>query len=489
MSQTFQPPPITTSYDEYECTDSDISVVGRLRQNVSFWKSIGASRYISDIVRIGYLIPFTTQPPGVYLRNNATSRNNAQFVRETIDSLVWSGAVQEVEEKPYIVNPLTVSQKNDKMRLVLDLRHVNKYVQKQACKIEGFETLHKFLPGSKFMFGFDLKAGYHHVDIRPKQHSLLGFAFHDHRGRERYFIFRVMPFGLSSAGFVFTKLLRVLIKHWRRQSLKVLAFFDDGLGTTATFEEGLIHSQMVKTDLLNAGYVPNKTKCSWLPRNVMTWLGFIYDLVRGLILATSDKILKTTSAIYEILLATYVPVTQLASVIGLITSMFPAFGDVVLFKSKFSQMIVAMDDDWERKVSLSQKSRNEMKFWSNYLPNNNGMMINCPVANAVLSFSDASATGCATIITTCPDRQKIVVHRQFSEEETHTSSTYRELLGVYHGLQQAKFILANKAVRWFTDASNVVNIIRKGSMIPDLLQLAINIFEITKQHNIYLTMT
>ena len=103
-----------------------------------------------------------------------------------------------------------------------NLTHVNRYVHKQPCNIEGAETLHKFLPGSKYLFGFDLKAGYHHVDIQPHQHTLLGFAFNDYKGLERFFVFKVMLFGLSSDGFVFTNLLRVLIKHWRTHSNKDL---------------------------------------------------------------------------------------------------------------------------------------------------------------------------------------------------------------------------------------------------------------------------
>ena len=489
MSKGFKPPTVTSSYELYECSDFEISVVGRISRRIAFWRQIGATPFILKTIHEGYHIPLTKTPPAHQMRNNASSRNKPEFVQTAIDELLVMGAIMEVDKPPYIVNPLTVSNKNDKFRLVLDLRHVNKFVHKQPCKIEGAETLQKFLPGADHLYGFDLKAGYHHIDIHPEQHQLLGFSYPDHWDKDRFFVFRVLPFGLSSAGFIFTKMLRVLIKYWRGQSIKILAFFDDGLGTASSYQEGVVHSIRVKQDLLAAGYVPNKVKSVWIPQRILVWLGFIYDLVVGTVMATTDKIEKTIATIQEVLSVPAVPVVQLASVTGLITSLYPAYGDVVFLKSKSTQMIIAADEDWARMVNITRKSRVELQFWVKYLPDNNGMTIQAPIANGVVTYSDASATGCASVFTPHPDRQKLVIHRPFSEDEQKTSSTYRELLCVYHGLDQTKHILKGQSIRWFTDSSNIVSIIRKGSMVPDLLQLAILIFDITRKYNIQLAMT
>ncbi len=40
----------------------------------------------------------------------------------------------------------------------------------------------------------------------------------------------MLPFGISVAGFIFTKTLRVVVKHWRSLGHKVVMFLDDGLG-------------------------------------------------------------------------------------------------------------------------------------------------------------------------------------------------------------------------------------------------------------------
>ena len=104
------------------------------------------------------------------------------------------------------------------------------------------------------------------MEIQKDQRQLLGFAYPDHTGRDRFFTFRAMPFGLTSIGFLFIKLLRVLIKHWRVHNIKILAFFDAGLGAAYSSDEAYIHSCIVKTDLVQAGYVPNKLKSVWIPQ-------------------------------------------------------------------------------------------------------------------------------------------------------------------------------------------------------------------------------
>ena len=63
------------------------------------------------------------------LQNNKSALENMSFVSEAVSELVGDGRVIEVPFKPIVINPLTVSiNRSGKKRLILDLRHVNKYV-------------------------------------------------------------------------------------------------------------------------------------------------------------------------------------------------------------------------------------------------------------------------------------------------------------------------------------------------------------------------
>ena len=448
----------------------------------------GATFYSQDSPgRILYSLPKCTK--SVYLRNNYLSLSRPEFVRRTIDELIQKGAVAELAKRPIVVNPLTVSSKAGKLRMVLDLRHINPHIFRQPCKIEGPETIAKYLPRATHMFGFDLKSGYHHVDIVPRHRPYLGFAYPDHRGKQRFFMFLVMPFGLAPAGFVFTKLLRVLVKIWQSRSIKIVVFFDDGMASAFSLQEGLQHSTIVKQDLILAGYIPNVDKCQWQPFTVYAWLGFLYDLVHGYIYAQQAKI----EALKELLILNMrkrrVHVKTIAKITGTLSSLQLAYGNVMYIKSKYLQIVVAKSKGWNSFVDITKGAKGEMLFWSNYLQNGNGMRILNPVGAGSVVYSDASGVACAAVITPMPDRRTITVNRELAKPEQDNSSTYRELLAVFMGIHEARHLLRNQVLRWFTDSKCVVSIIRKGSMKTHLLTMALQIFYITKRYNISLSVT
>ena len=57
----------------------------------------------------------------------------------------------------------------------------------------------------KHMLKFDLKSGYHHVDIFLEHQRYLGFRW-DSKGTTQFYVFTVLPFGLSTAFYMFSKL-------------------------------------------------------------------------------------------------------------------------------------------------------------------------------------------------------------------------------------------------------------------------------------------
>ena len=63
-----------------------------------------------------------------------------------------------------------------------------------------------------YLFSFDLKSGYHHVDIHSQHQKYSGFAWDMGHGLQHY-MFKVLPFGLATACYIFTKLLRPLVKY------------------------------------------------------------------------------------------------------------------------------------------------------------------------------------------------------------------------------------------------------------------------------------
>ena len=262
-----------------------------------------------------------------------------------------------------------------------------------------------------------------------------------------------MPFGLSTAGFIFTQILRVLVLHWRDQGIALVTFFDDGLSAAIDFPSALANSHTVLETLLRAGFIPNVDKSQWYPAQVIMWLGFWYDLVMGVIRASDEKIEKCQMLRTNVHVNGKIHVKAIAAFLGMLTSLHPAFGDIVYLKAKHLQILLASQklenkkQNWDCYVKLNQNCQNELMFWKNYMPHNNGMKIHISIESGTVSFSDASDSGTAALITPAPGCKEVKVIKAFNKYEKQGSSTYRELLAVVHGLTETKHLLKNKNLR------------------------------------------
>ena len=166
--------------------------------------------------------------------------------------------INEHSFPPHCVNPLTVAE-GKKLRLVIDLREVNKYLVKPKFRYEDLRSLSEVFEQGFWFFTWDLKSGYHHVDIFHPHQQFLGFAW-DFEGVTRYFTFAVLPFGLSTACFCFTKLFRPLVRRWRLMSHNCFVYLDDGISGRHDYVSARAASLIQRSDLTSSGFIPNESK-------------------------------------------------------------------------------------------------------------------------------------------------------------------------------------------------------------------------------------
>ena len=226
------------------------SVRGRLRKCIVFWRSLQVSQFILNVISQGYKIPFFQLPTPFFKPNNASARSNSHFVSQAINDLLDSNLIEEFFSMPNIVNPLSVSTRSSgKQRLILDLRHVNAFVYKQKFTCENLFVATQTYDKGFYLFKFDLKSGYHHIEIFPEHRKFHTFFWDFGTGIFRYFQFCILPFGLSSAPFIFTKMLKPLQKSWRCRGIPIAIFLNDGLGGGADYISAKLTSLIVHYDL------------------------------------------------------------------------------------------------------------------------------------------------------------------------------------------------------------------------------------------------
>jgi hypothetical protein len=91
---------------DISCSKDFKGVKGRLAKHVDIWMNIGASDFVLDTIRNGYVIPFVNPPVIMYFKNKKYALDNSEFVDQAVSELVDSGCVHEVPSIPYVVSPL-----------------------------------------------------------------------------------------------------------------------------------------------------------------------------------------------------------------------------------------------------------------------------------------------------------------------------------------------------------------------------------------------
>ena len=161
------------------------------------------------------------------------------------------------------------------------------------------------------------------------QHTGNFWALPGREGIKQYFVFNVLPFGLVTACYAFTKLLHTLVRYRRSQSIRVVLYLDDGIVAVKGEQAVIQVSKQVRGDLVKAGLVENTAKSSWQPTKQLEWLGFIVDLSQVPVrkIEQLQQLLTTIN-----LKRKWLPAKMLASVIRKIISMSPALDTVARFK-------------------------------------------------------------------------------------------------------------------------------------------------------------
>ena len=479
---------VTTSCEDFpvdvESYNDDVNVKSRLHlpESIRFYESIGASKFIIDILKKGHHPKLKGPVPDYELKNNASYFRHQVFAETEIKRLLSLGRIEQISGRPKCVNPLTVVVQRIKSRLILDCSCLNSFVEIPKIKYEGHETAFNYFKKGGYMFQFDLRDGYHHIMIAPEFRTYLGFSI-KLNGVKCYFQYIVGCFGLADLPWLFTKIYRPLVWHWRSHSIPCIMFLDDGGFFVQDEESAILHSEHVKKDLIRSGSIYSIKKSNFIPSQKMTWLGYDWDTSTGTFSAASHRVEKIESSCDQLLSMDCCPVRTLSSFVGQIVSLMPVVGNCAKVTTKFSQHSIAAAASWEDSVILSSDIKREINFWKENL-----RKLNCrylpedrPPKVINLIEGDASSSGCGSWL----NREKIAA-RIFSDKERETHSTFRELANVHFSLASFLPHIKNSSVKFLVDNQAAVHIIENGSMKQDMQYFATKIFHFCFQNGIKL---
>ena len=270
-----------------------------------------------------------------------------------------------MKKVPHIVNPLSVSVRSSgKNRLILDCRYLNDFITDKRCKYEDWRVALEYVEKGGFMFNWDLKSGYHHIEMHPVYVKYLGFK-HELEGKECYFVFLVLAFGIKSGPRIFTKVIRPLIKHWRSGGIQVVGYLDDGWVFHKSREKCSFFSEKVRSDLIQAGFVINKSKSRWVPKPMVEWLGLIWDMSIGALIVPERRVYSILSDISHALKREKLTAIFLARITGKIISMSPVLGNLTRIMTRYLYWAINCRSGWSTYISICDclEVVEELQFW------------------------------------------------------------------------------------------------------------------------------
>ena len=169
---------LETKNFKYKSEQRHISVKGKLKEKHEFKQNtIKANKTIFQITEKGYLLPLIEIPSEAKLSNNESFLTNSGFVQGAMADMLLLGTIKQVKTPLRVINSLSVSLNSKvKEQLILDLRLVNDHLYLKKIKFDDYKCFENYLRANKgYLFKFDLKNGYRHINIFQPHQMCLGF--------------------------------------------------------------------------------------------------------------------------------------------------------------------------------------------------------------------------------------------------------------------------------------------------------------------------
>ncbi|XP_072016970.1 uncharacterized protein [Amphiura filiformis] len=150
----------------------------------------------------------------------------------------------------------------------------------------------------------DLKDAYLHVPIYPNDQKWLKF-----RVKDQTYMFRCLPFGLSTAPRVFTRIVKTVAAYLRRKGLNLCVYLDDWLIYSRSRVEALHHIKMVQETVTSLGFVINVKKSNFVPTQIPQFLGARLHLSEGLARPSPERIMNIIQCVKILSAESHAPAT------------------------------------------------------------------------------------------------------------------------------------------------------------------------------------
>ena len=293
---------------------------GSIKKSYNHWKFITSDKFILDIIQYGLKLEFSDEKPIKHsIHTSKFNKIEEAAIEAEIDKLLHKKVI--VPTDPYggfTSGVFTRPKKDGSLRFILNLKNLNKFVGYKHFKMESIYNVFDLITPGAYMASVDLKDAFFSIPIFNNHQQYLKFCFNNITYK-----FTCMPNGYGPAMRVFTKVLKAPFAYLREKNHVSVVYVDDTWLLGSTYEECL-DNVMDTIDLLRAlGFTIHIEKSMIVPKQEITFLGFIFNSISMTVTLTKDKKQKIFELCKNRLNNNILFIRDLASIIGNIVASFP----------------------------------------------------------------------------------------------------------------------------------------------------------------------
>jgi hypothetical protein len=180
-----------------------------------------------------------------------------------------------------------VTKKDGGFRPILNLKFVNRLMVVPTFKMETVRMVLDQDRKDEWLTSMDLKDAYLHVPLHRSFRKYTRFCFDG-----VCYQFRVLPFGISTAPRVFTKVMLVAAQLVRKRGIHCHPYLDDWLIRTASPRESTTSTTVVMDVLTRLGWIINLKKSDLVPSQDQVFLGVRFQTALAWVSLSPSRVIS-----------------------------------------------------------------------------------------------------------------------------------------------------------------------------------------------------
>ena len=338
------------------------SPAGRLAHFAHIWEKITRDQWILTTVK-GYRIEFHTTPYQAYEPHPPRFNQEQQLlVEREVNKLQDKGAVTLMKVLPqerFISTLFLVPKKDGGQRPVINLKCLNAFVVSPHFKMEGIQTFKSLVKQGDWLVKVDLKDAYFSIPIHQDHRKYLCFQL-----GERTFQFTCLPFGLTSAPWVFTKTLKPIAALGRELGFRLVIYIDDILLMAESKEMAQEQGSALVFLLQCLGFTINSEKTILQPTQTLEFLGFDVNTSSMELSLPTGKLKKIRVESRKLLEEGLISGRALSRLIGKMNAAHLVIPPAPLFyrslQMDLTEALRKADQNYDTRLYLSENSKEEL---------------------------------------------------------------------------------------------------------------------------------